>query len=248
MNQAGTISPAGGVDAAHVLDRLPFTIDVASIARRVHLPGTPEDNPADWRDLAALVARFQTTGRPKALLRLAAVTSHDANGVGIDGRHYFASSTLAQRLVDQHRVWLFCATCGQEVAPLAEGLDVFQQLWFEELKMALLTVASKAVSDTIKRAYAVKRLASMAPGSGDAQLWPIQELQALFGALAGQAQSALGVELTDSMLMLPNKTVAGVYFASDAAFATCELCHRDGCPNRRQPFNQDLWAKTFPGQ
>ena len=248
MNQSGTISTAGGVRGVHILDRISFTIDIASIARRVHLPGTPEDNPEDWRDLAALVARFQAVGRPKALLRLAAVTSRDANGVGIDGHTYFASSTLAQRVVDQHRMWLFCATCGQEVAPLAEGLDVFQQLWFEELKMVLLAAASHAVQDTIKRAYAVKRLASMAPGSGDAQLWPIQELQVLFGALAGQAQSALGVELTDSMLMLPNKTVAGVYFSSDAAFATCELWHRDGCPSRRQPFNQELWQKTFPGQ
>lgn len=248
MKQAGTTNFAGSADAAHVLDPIPFQIDVADLARRVHLPGTPEDNPEDWRDLAALVARFQTVGRPKAIIRLAAVTSHDANGISIDGRHYFASSTLAQRLAEQHRLWLYCATCGQEVVPLAEGLDVFQQLWFEELKMALLRAAGKAVQDTIKRAYAVKSLVAMAPGSGDARVWPIEDLRTLFDAFSGQVQSALGVELTDSMLMLPNKTGAGVYFASDVAFASCELCHRNNCPHRRRSFNQELWEKTFPGQ
>ena len=248
MKQAGTTSFGGGADTAHVLDHIPFVIDIADIARRVHLPGTPEDNPEDWRDLATLVTRFQVVGRPKAIIRLAAVTSHDTKGVGIDDRYYFSSSTLAQRLAGQHRLWLYCATCGQEVAPLVEGLDVFQQLWFEELKMILLKTAGKAVQDTIKRTYAVKDLVGMAPGSGDACVWPIEDLRTLFDAFSGQVQSALGVELTDSMLMLPNKTGAGVYFASDVAFASCELCHRNGCPHRRRLFNQNLWEKTFPGQ
>lgn len=247
MSKSEPIRPAGAVGAALVLDRIPFALNRDEIARRVHLPGTPEDNREDWDDLAGLIARFTAVGRPKALLRLAAVTEVRADGVLIDDRHFFASSTLAQRLTDQHRLWLFCATCGQEVGELAQGLDVFQQLWFEEIKMSLLMAANKTVLETLKRAYAVKRVASMAPGSGDAQVWPIQELQVLFAALAGQAQSALGVELTESMLMLPNKTVAGVYFASDSAFATCELCHRDKCPNRRQPFNSTLWEQTFPG-
>jgi hypothetical protein len=231
---------------AQLLDRIAFTLDVVDIAHRVHLPGTAEENPEDWRDLTALVERFQTLGRPKAIVRMAALSRHDEEGVEIDGRYYFASATLARQLSGQHRLWLYCATCGQEIAALAKGLDVFQQLWFEELKMSLLLAASRAALAYIRRAYGVPQLASMAPGSGDACVWPIDDLEPLFAALGDAAKSALGVELTESMLMLPNKTVAGVYFAADESFVSCELCHRDGCPKRRQPFNQALWTQNFP--
>jgi hypothetical protein len=49
------------------------------------------------------------------------------------------------------------------------------------------------------------------------------------------------VELTDSFLMIPNKTVSGIYFPTERDFRTCQVCHREKCPNRRAPFDQTLW-------
>ena len=37
----------------------------------------------------------------------------------------------------------------------------------------------------------------------------------------------IGVTLTDTFLMLPNKTVSGIFYPTEVDFVTCQLCHRD---------------------
>ena len=82
----------------------------------------------------------------------------------------------------------------------------------------------------------------MRPGSGDASLWPIEQQKALF-ALLGNVEQAIGVRLTDSCLMVPNKTTSGILFPAEVDFRSCEVCHRETCPSRHAPFNQQLWEE-----
>ena len=41
--------------------------------------------------------------------------------------------------------------------------------------------------------------------------------------------------------MIPNKTVSGLLFPTEEDFHTCQVCHRDPCPNRRAPFDAAVW-------
>ncbi|MFW5768460.1 MAG: vitamin B12 dependent methionine synthase, partial [Spirochaetota bacterium] len=59
----------------------------------------------------------------------------------------------------------------------------------------------------------------------------------------GNVDDLIGVTLTDSFLMMPNKTVSGIRFPNEVGFESCELCHREDCPGRRADFNQELWEK-----
>ena len=77
-------------------------------------------------------------------------------------------------------------------------------------------------------------------GSGDATVWPIEQQRQLF-ALLGDVKSAIGVRLTDSCLMVPNKTVSGIRFPTEKDFRACQVCHRKECPNRSAPFDKALW-------
>ena len=57
----------------------------------------------------------------------------------------------------------------------------------------------------------------------------------------GNVTDAIGVELTESCLMLPNKTSSGITFATEVDFRTCQLCHRPECSHRSAAFDQQLW-------
>ena len=52
----------------------------------------------------------------------------------------------------------------------------------------------------------------------------------------------MGVRLTDSFLMVPNKSVSGIFFPAEVTFTSCQLCQRGVCPGRRAPFDPKLHA------
>jgi predicted transcriptional regulator len=83
----------------------------------------------------------------------------------------------------------------------------------------------------------------MSPGSGDAGVWPIEQQQELFG-LMGDVRGAIGVELTPSCLMIPNKTISGIRFTTETGYRACQVCRRERCPSRSAPFDHDLWEEA----
>ena len=54
--------------------------------------------------------------------------------------------------------------------------------------------------------------------------------------LLGDVESSIGVRLTDSFLMIPNKTVSGILFPTEVPFYSCQLCTREACPRRRAEY------------
>lgn len=79
----------------------------------------------------------------------------------------------------------------------------------------------------------------MAPGSGAADVWPITQQKTLF-AIFGNVEELIGVKLTDSCLMIPIKSVSGIFFPTIAKFESCMLCPRDVCPRRRAPYDLEM--------
>lgn len=55
----------------------------------------------------------------------------------------------------------------------------------------------------------------------------------------------IGLELTDSCLMLPYKSVSGIAYEAEATFENCMLCPRENCPTRRAPYDASMGAKTY---
>ena len=85
----------------------------------------------------------------------------------------------------------------------------------------------------------------MSPGSGDAVIWPIEQQRNLF-ALLGDGSQQIGVQLTDSCLMIPNKSVSGIRYPTEIDFHTCQVCHREDCPGRIAPFDEEQWKIHQP--
>ena len=162
-----------------------------------------------------------------------------------EGRARFVSKVLRANLDEVERVFPYVATCGPELDAISvESDDVFGQFCRDILKEMALRAAIAHLVAHLKESYSLEALVSMNPGSGDINVWPIQQQRELF-AFLGDAPASIGVVLTESCLMVPNKSVSGLFYPSEDGFQSCQLCHREKCPNRRAPFDPHLWEERL---
>lgn len=222
--------------ALQVLDPIPFDLDAAKLRQALRIdPGTDDD-----RQFAELEAHTLAHGRPKAVFREAFVTQRDNETVSLNGIR-FSSRMLARNLATVERVFVMVATCGREMDDCdpTDG-DLVAAFWWDALKAQLHQAAVRTLTQHLKQRYRLGRTASMQPGSGDATVWPIAQQRVLF-ELLGDVEGAIGVRLTESCLMIPNKTTSGILFPTAVDFESCTVCRRTDCPSRQAPLDDALW-------
>ena len=211
-------------------------LDTAALMARVHVAPDSEDADAFtvWVDQAREVAR------PKALYVETFIEGRGEDTIRIDGIT-FTSRMLRRNLDAVERVFPYVATCGQELDRIAlPAGDLLVQFWWDAIKAEVLSAARAHLLAHLTERFRLEQTARMSPGSGEADVWPIEQQRLLF-ALLGGVTPFIGVILTDSCLMIPNKTVSGLLFATEHDFYTCQVCHRDPCQNRKAPFDAAVW-------
>ena len=218
------------------LTEIPFQLDIESLLNRLHVDPETEDAQA----CAALVHKARKIGKPKAFYKEAFIESKGDDTVSIDGVT-FTSKVLRLNLDQVERVFPYIATCGTELDAIniAPG-DFLQGFWLDTIKADLLNSGICYVQELLERKYRLGKTSAMSPGSGDINIWPIEQQRQLF-ALGGDVEGSIGVRLTDSFLMVPNKSVSGIRFATESNFQSCQLCHRENCAGRRALFDNKLW-------
>ena len=218
------------------LTQIAPALDPAALLARVHV--APESD--DAAVVMALIDQARAVARPKALYAEAFVEGRGDDTIRIDGIT-FTGRMLRRKLETVERVFPYVATCGHELdrVPLPAG-DVLVQFWWDAIKAELLAAARAHLLAHLTARFRLGQTARMSPGSGDAEVWPIEQQRLLF-ALLGGVTPFIGVRLTESCLMIPNKTVSGLLFSTEEDFQTCQVCHRDSCPNRRAPFDAAVW-------
>ena len=209
-----------------------------ALAHRVHIPRSG----AIGQELEAFANKAQTVARPKALYRVGYIDAKGDDWVDINGTR-FTSRVLRVNLEEAHRVFAYVATCGAELQDWASALgDPLQQYWSNVVQEMALRAASKALNADIAARYQPGRTSAMAPGSlGE---WPLFEQRPLFSVL-GDTMQAVGVRLSESLLMIPTKSVSGVRFPTEQRFESCLLCPRADCPGRRAPYDEGLYDKKY---
>jgi hypothetical protein len=223
------------------LTHIPLELDLPSLMRRVHVAPDTDDAAA----FASLVSRAREVAKPKALFAETFIAARGERTVQIDGIT-FTSPLLRQNLDQVERVFPYVATCGRELdtVELPRG-DVLAAFWWDTIKAAVLGTARAHLHAHLQQRFRLGKIATMSPGSGDVDTWPIEQQRELF-ALLGGVRIHIGVELTESCLMIPNKTVSGIVFPTEKDFRTCQVCHRETCPNRSAPFDEALWRSVQP--
>jgi hypothetical protein len=222
----------------YILDRVPFNPDLPALAKRLRIkPGSAYEN-----ELQQLVDSARSLAQPKALYRVAFIESKNEDAVIIDGVT-FSSRVLSVNLSQSHRVFAFVATCGTELGTWAHSIDdVVLSFWAEGIKEAALRDVTLALNQHLTSYFDLGKTATMNPGSlAD---WPIQQQRPLF-QLLGDPHAAIGVELTASYLMVPNKSVSGIRFPTEERFESCMLCPRQDCPGRRSTYDPEMYDRKY---
>lgn len=215
-----------------VLDNIPFRIAVEDVAPQLHV----EPDTEDWDALGRLVEQAAALARPKAIFTTSYIEERGPGFVEIGGVRW-ESRVMCDNLKDVHRAFPYVATCGTEVERWAEGIADMVESWWADITMVhVLGKAIQHLNAHLRDSLKLGKIANMNPGS--LPDWPITEQPRLF-SLLGDVEAAVGVRLTESMLMVPRKSVSGLYFQNDADYANCELCTREGCPGRRKPFDAE---------
>ncbi len=223
-----------------VLAPLPFALTPPDILQALRVrPGSSRE-----AEVLRLISEAQEIARPKALYRLVFIEDKSDNTIVADG-HTFTSRILRVNLGDLHRAFAYVCTSGRELDAWVQAQgDMLTQYYADSINEAVLHSATLGFIQRLSETYGLGQTAAMNPGSlAD---WPLSQQRVLFSFL-GDVQGAIGVELTPSLLMLPAKSVSGILFATEANFASCQLCPRAACPNRRMPYEPELFEEKYAG-
>jgi hypothetical protein len=221
-----------------IIDPLPFHVEPWPLQERLRVkPGSSGE-----AELQRLVEEAQAIARPKVVYKLAFIEAKEDEAVVMNGIR-FASRVLRVNLDPAQRVFAFVGTSGWELENWAESHeDLLARFWADTINQAVLGAAMVSFRAHLAERFAVNHLSTMNPGSlAD---WPLREQRPLF-SLLGDVRAAVGVELTPSLLMTPTKSVSGILFPTEETFASCQLCPREGCPNRRAAYDPDLFARKY---
>lgn len=216
----------------NILTQIPFSLEPDRLMRDAHvMPGSE-----DMDDFLGLLDLARLVGKPKAAYAEAFVERQQGDAIQINGIT-FTSRVLSRNLSEVERVFPVLMTCGLEMdEAFQEHGDVLMSYWWDQIKTELLFAAEQALETHLHTTYRLNKTAVMRPGSGDVSVWPIEQQHGVF-ALLGEAAGQIGVTLTDSFLMTPNKTGSGILFPTMKEFHECAICLRENCLLRRAPLD-----------
>jgi hypothetical protein len=215
---------------ATVLDSIPFSFDPEEFQKLTHI----DLSAPSVQTGANLIRAALPMARPKAMYKVCYLDERSEDGVDLEGIH-FTSRVLSQNLSEVERVFPYIVTCGVELDTIAISQDdVFAAYMLDGLKELALRQAIEHLKNHLAETYGLDawKMSTMNPGSGNKDVWSIGQQRQLF-QLLGDVESSVGVRLTESFLMTPNKTVSGILFPTDVPFISCQLCTRENCPRRR---------------
>jgi hypothetical protein len=216
-----------------LLENVPVSLDPNELIRHLRL--------GKYENAVRLVEELLETAlpliAPKAFYEIAYIDKKENDAVEIGGLS-FRSRVLRKNLDPAERVFPFVLTIGGRVEEKAGSSgDLLRQYYLETIADLALLSAGEYFENYLKKRFGLSKISSMSPGS--LPDWPVTEQKPLF-ALLGDAEATIGVRLTESMLMIPRKSISGIYFPTEVSFFSCQLCQRERCPGRKAVFDETL--------
>ena len=191
---------------------------------------------ADQGLIRSLIDSAQAVMAPVAAFRASYVDEKRDNEVVVDSVP-FTSQVLRRNLDGVGRVFPFVLTLGKAMDEIIQASgDILDKYLLDEVGNMILRKARGRFEHHLRSTFALDKISCMSPGS--LQDWPIEQQKPLFSLLPG-VEDDLGVRLTESFLMLPRKSISGIYFPSKATFFSCQLCPRERCDGRKAPYDPD---------
>jgi hypothetical protein len=221
-----------------VLDPLEYRIDRPSLLAGLRL----KEGSGHAEKVEELIREAEAVAHPRAIYRMAFIESRGDRHVVAEGLR-FDSRVLKVNLDNLHRFFAFAVTSGRELdAWVKAKTDLLERFWADAINQAAVISARSFLDRHLQERYGLAKTARMSPGS--LPDWPLEEQRVLF-ELLGDTRKTIGVELTESLVMVPIKSVSGIVFTNEEGFASCQLCPREDCPGRRVPYDPGLYERKY---
>lgn len=218
-----------------VRQNLPFKLSVDALKVPLSIDEEFED---EFREIYGECLRI---ANPKYMY-LSLDVRQDGEETHIGGE-VFTSRIMRVNLEGVSRAYPYAVTCGRELYEYALSTDdPLARYWIDTISERILYQASAQCLKEIRERAGSENVSSMNPGS--LSDFPITQQKPLF-RLLGDVYGQIGIHLTDTCLMLPYKSLSGIYFVSAKDYVNCALCQRVDCPNRRVEFDEMLYNATF---
>ena len=205
------------VNGLHLLENLRIKLDPEHVAKTID----PRSRGPGFENLQPFIDQVLEQSQPRALYAPREIEARGDDFLQVREVR-IASRVLARHAVPGLPVFLFVATLGARIeAAIHGGRDVLEQYCLETVANLALDEAVRQLHLHLSREYHLPRLYCLSPGT--LSDWPIEEQRKLF-ALLGRVEEALGVRLTEHLLMIPRMSLSGVFFPSNLDFSECRLC------------------------
>lgn len=216
--------------AMELVDPIPVVLEAEEAVARLRF----DPARAGFPSLDALLDLARRLIRPRALFDVAFVGAKGESTVEVGGVA-FVSPVLRRNLEKTNKVFPYVLTVGPDLerAAAVQG-DLLKQYYLEGLADMALEKAHSRLAAELGQRFGLGPLSNLSPGS--LEDWPLTEQPKLF-ALLGDTEKLAGVRLTESLLMVPRKSVSGLLFPSEEGFVACRLCDRPRCQGRKAPYD-----------
>ena len=213
------------------IEHIPISLGLDDIKGKFHLERT-----GNWKQVQALLEVANTLFNAGAVYKVCYIEEKRQDGITIDSI-ILRSHVLRKNLKSVERVFPYVVTIGGRLEETADTYeDLLEKYYLDVIGNVALIKARKYLEDHLCSRFALDRVSFMSPGSlAD---WPIEEQTPLFSLLEG-VESVLDVRLNESLIMIPKKSVSGIYFPTETTFLNCQLCPRKDCPGRKTPYNEE---------
>jgi hypothetical protein len=219
-----------------ILDKIPLGLNLEDVTKGLNW----RERPGSSVSLPELIKEAESLIKIKIVYKVSYVERREQDKVTIEGVT-FSSKVLQKNLATVERVFPFIITIGRDLERSAGSChDLLKQYCLEGMADLALSQAAQYLEQHLKSRHGLAGLSSMSPGS--LEDWPITEQKSLF-SLFGETEKLIGVKLTEHLLMIPRKSISGIFFPTAVTFLSCQLCSRKGCPARKAAYDGELRKK-----
>ena len=228
-----------------VLNSIPIELRLEAVIKRMRLRSRSDNILGHIREMLDIA---RPIAKPKAVFDVAYIENKNGDSMEIGGVK-FNSRVLRINLDKVERVFPYIVTCGRELDEIdIPSTDFIKGYFLDQIKETAVVLARQYVEGYLKKRYALGQLSRMAPGAGAGDDWPITQQKELFSLFGGRekVEELIGVRLTDSFLMVPIKSVSGIFFPTEIRFESCQICPREQCIGRRAAYDPEVVKKYQP--
>ena len=219
----------------HILEKIPMALPFGEIRRQLHLK-----KDARWDEVKSLIQTVLPDIQAKAVYRVCYIDEKQDHNISIEGLR-FKSRVLAKNLAAVERVFPFVVTIGSRYLDQMDAQDdLVVKYYLDVIGNIALSTARRYLEKSLQARYGLEGMSFMSPGS--LTDWPLEEQRSLF-ALFGDGETPIGVSLNSSCLMIPAKSISGIYFPTEIPFISCQLCERKDCPSRKAVYDPKIKAE-----